>query len=252
MTETQQPSSYTLRLQAAETGAQPAVRAEFQFAPEKPAVGQPGAAAGDLLVQPGENGTHRVIVSLGKAEKCSPEKARRAGGALGNWLIDSGAKALGIDLNHLPECDGQALAQAILEGLKLGAYRFERYKKRAEQPEPITVSLLGGAGQAENQALAERVEAVTNAVILARDISHEPANVINPLSLAERARQVADQWGLKITVLDEHQLQELGAGAILAVGQGSQTPPRLIILEYAGQGTVDEHAYRAGGQSHHL
>jgi leucyl aminopeptidase len=70
---------------------------------------------------------------------------------------------------------------------------------------------------------------------LARSLAHQPANVINPITLAERARVVAERSGLKITVLDDRQLAEMGAGAILAVGRGSQTPARMIILEYAGQ-----------------
>ncbi|RPJ41247.1 MAG: leucyl aminopeptidase, partial [Chloroflexi bacterium] len=73
------------------------------------------------------------------------------------------------------------------------------------------------------------------AVKMARDLSHEPANIINPLTLSERAQQVAQQAGLKLQILDDQQLAEMGAGAILAVGQGSQTGPCMIILEYAGQ-----------------
>jgi leucyl aminopeptidase len=72
---------------------------------------------------------------------------------------------------------------------------------------------------------------------MARDLSHEPANIINPVTLAERARTVAGQYGLGFKVVDEQALAEMGAGAILGVGRGSKTPPRFIILEYAGDGS---------------
>jgi leucyl aminopeptidase len=223
------------RLTLIATAGQPAsaLIVELRFAPELPAVGQPGEDPGDLFLVQRADGGHTLVVSLGKSKKYSPEMARRAGGGLGKWLAENGAKEAAINLDTLPEPGENA--QALLEGLKLGAYRFDRYKQSDTPAPEITASVFGGAGQPANLALVERVEAVTKAVILARDLSHEPANVINPPSLAERARQVAEQSGLKIRVLDERQLAEMGAGAILAVGQGSQTPPRMIILEYPGQ-----------------
>jgi leucyl aminopeptidase len=60
--------------------------------------------------------------------------------------------------------------------------------------------------------------------------------VINPVTLAERARTLAEKCGLGFSVLDEGELEELGAGAILSVGQASNTPSRLITLEYPGHG----------------
>ncbi|RPJ41565.1 MAG: hypothetical protein EHM21_13305, partial [Chloroflexi bacterium] len=236
---TQEQQTYNLSLKAA--AGQPegsgALTVEFRFAPEQPEVGQPGDDPGDLFLVQRAGGGHTLVVSLGKAKQYSPEMTRRAGGGLGKWLAENGAREAAIDLDSLPAAgDAQGeYAQALLEGLRLGAYQFKRYKKSEKAAPEITAIVFSAAGQPTNQALVERIGAITRAVMLARDLSHEPANVINPVSLAERARQVAEQCGLKIRVLDERQLSEMGAGAILAVGMGSQTPPRMIILEYAGQ-----------------
>jgi leucyl aminopeptidase len=234
----------SIHLTAAEAGdARSELAAEFQFAPEKPAVGQPGSQPGDLLVLPGAAGRHRLVVSLGKPGACTPEMARRAGGALGRWLAGSGAEQVDLDLDSLrralvdqPGCDFEAISAALCEGVKLGAYRFERYKQRDEQGAVVTARLLSQESDDGIRTLAGRVEAVANAVLMARDLSHEPANVINPLTLAERADEVARRFQLKLRVVEEAELRQMGAGAILAVGQGSRTPPRLIVLEYPGDG----------------
>ncbi len=241
MTENHHQPSYNIHLQAVEgRPANPVVTAEFRFAPDSPRVGQPGKNPGDLLVIPGAQDTCTIIVSLGKAEKVSAEMVRRAGGRLGKWLTESGANQVVIDLDSLPSSpvpntSKAGVSQALLEGLMLGAYHFTQYKENKRENQEITALVFGGDGLQANQALVERVTHVNRAVKMARDLSHEPANIINPLTLAERAQQVAQQAGLKIHILDDHQLAEMGAGAILAVGQGSQTGPRMIILEYAGQ-----------------
>ncbi len=234
-----------IRLQAVGEDVSPAgLAAEFRFAPQKPAVGQPGAQPGDLLVLPRATGGYSVVVSLGKFEAFSAEMARRAGGALGRWLVNSGAEILDLDLDSLrqaltqrPGSEFDEIATALCEGVKLGAYRFDRYKRAEEARASITARLRGKDGQAEYQVLAEQVEAVTNAVLLARDLSHEPANIINPVTLAARAAEIAQKYQLKLRIIDEVELAQMGAGAILAVGQGSQTPPRMIVMEYPGDGS---------------
>ncbi len=241
---TENRPTYPIRLVAAGEETAPAeLSAEFRFAPQKPVVGQPGTQPGDLLVLQRAPGGHTVVVSLGKAESYSAEMARRAGGALGKWLVGYGAELIDIDLDTLklaladqPNFSFMDAANALCEGMKLGAYRFDRYKQRDEASPTITARLRGKDSLESYQVLAGQVEAVTNAVLLARDLSHEPANVINPLTLAERSGEVARKYQLKLRVIDEVELNQMGAGAILAVGKGSQTPPRIIILEYPGNG----------------
>jgi leucyl aminopeptidase len=76
------------------------------------------------------------------------------------------------------------------------------------------------------------IELTCDAVVTARDLAHEPPNVINPVTLARRVQAIAKKSGLKCTVFDERRLAAMKAGGILAVGQGSATPPRMIVLEY--------------------
>lgn len=232
-----------IQFEATEALQPPAdIQAVFKVAPEKAVVGQPGKQPGDLLLVNKPEGGYQVLVSLGSAGKCTTESVRRAGGALGKWLLDSGVAHLDIELDSLQAAGVEGSAAALCEGIKLGGYRFNRYKQKDNAAEPaqnpVRLTLRGGYGPAGNQALIQRVNAVTHAVLLARDLAHEPANVINPVSLAEQAQALAEQAGLKVTVLDEHDLAKLGAGAILAVGRGSRTPPRIVIMEYPGAGAL--------------
>ncbi len=205
---------------------------EFCFATKKPEISNPGKEPGDLIAVTRMDGGTTIIISLGKPDKFSTETARRAGGNLGKWLLKSGAGEIDLNLDLLPVVDDDTLiAQAICEGIRLGGYEFHRYKKHDGDKKEITVHLSG-----KNNHIAQKIEAVTETVLFARDLSHEPANVIQPASLASAARTAAATYNLGFQVIEEAELRAMGAGAILAVGSGSKTPPCLIVLEYPGNG----------------
>jgi leucyl aminopeptidase len=192
--------------------------------------------------QPGEVRLHleekQAAVSLGKADKINAEAVRKAGGLLLKWLEKHAIHAAGLDIDSLASANlpGEAAVQALLEGLLLAAFRFDHYKSSANDRPPVAISLLS-ANPASLEKALERTRIVADAVNLAREWAHEPANVINPVTLAERVQKLAIETGLKCTVLDDKRLAAMGAGAIVAVGKGSNTPARLILLEHAGKGS---------------
>jgi leucyl aminopeptidase len=75
--------------------------------------------------------------------------------------------------------------------------------------------------------------AVAEGVFLARDLVNEPANMLGPVEFAERLRGLAGH-GLEIEVLDEESLRALKMGALLAVGQGSERPSRVVVMQWHG------------------
>lgn len=75
---------------------------------------------------------------------------------------------------------------------------------------------------------------MAEATNLARDMVNEPANFMTPTRMAEEATKLAENHGLKINVLEQEQIQELGMGALLGVAQGSRQPPKFIVLNYEG------------------
>ncbi|MEJ7762425.1 MAG: leucyl aminopeptidase, partial [Thermomicrobiales bacterium] len=158
-----------------------------------------------------------------------------------------GARSRGIALpGPGPGLDPAATLAAVAEGVSLATYRFTTYRGSARSAEPLPAFpdrvTIAGAGPVAGldpdraAAILARVSATGRAVSLARDLVNEPASVLNPVTMAGRARQVAADAGLEIEVLGPDGLAALGAGAMLAVGQGSATPPQMIHLTYRPAG----------------
>ncbi len=119
------------------------------------------------------------------------------------------------------------------------AYRFEQMKSEREPkpPRPKRVSLAlerASAGVAAREI--ERANAIADGVDLAKNLGNLPANVCTPTYLADTAKKMARELGLKCEVLDEKQMQALKMGALLAVARGSAQPPKLIVMRYQGAG----------------
>src|SRR5690606_1314218 len=125
----------------------------------------------------------------------------------------------------------------LAAGLKLRAYRFDRYKTEKKngdggEPEKFSVTLAVPDKAALDRAIAARLPAVEG-TLLARDLVNEPANVLGTEEFAERGRQLAE-LGVTVEVLDEARMRKLGMNSLLAVAQGSARPPRLVVMQWSG------------------
>jgi leucyl aminopeptidase len=209
------------------------VSVDLVVAPDKPSPWTPGKQVGDFLLKQSQDSL-QMLVSLGKDDRIIPDTYRQAGGAVGKWLRQSGAEAVDFEVSIAEFEADPAPLQAFLEGILLGAYTFTTYKNDKGGSTPVSFHLRADKSSAGLRKLVEGVETLASIIYLARDWSHEPANVINPATLAERAIALAKYAGLKCTTLDMKALQEMGAGGIVDVGKGSKTPPQMIVLEYAG------------------
>lgn len=215
------------------------------YAPVTPNVELVGKEAGEIgFVQ--ATGTDNsegqaVKVSLGPAAKVTPEALRRVGAAIVRWLQKHEIGQAAVDLTNLPNLDIKNPEFLLAEGLHLGAYQFDTFKSKKGDATPVEITFLGSQDTIDSiKNQVGEAQKLTLAVNLAREWDHLPANVINPITLADLAQQVASQNNLKFTVLDDRQLADMGAGAIVAVGKGSQAPSRMIILEYPGRGVSSE------------
>lgn len=175
-----------------------------------------------------------LVTSLGKPDKATSETFRKAGGAAAKWLVRSRVEHAALDIDILPLNDVDGALDALFEGLLLGAFHFTRHKSEKHDPIVPNITLLGGGSNIKAQV--ERISTVCAAANLARDWGHEPANMIDPESLTERIADLCRRSGLNLSVLDTSRLAELHAGGILDVGKGSQIPPRMLVIEYQGEG----------------
>ena len=182
------------------------------------------------------SGKSEVVVSLGERAGISCEVIRRAGGAVAAWLGDNGVARAGVEAPVTDSVTERESVHALCEGLLLRDYCFSKHKSKAERRPQLAVDILVKREGTRLSALVRRARVVCAGTIQARDLAHEPPNVLNPVTLARRVRSLAGRWGLKCTVLDHRQLARMKMNALVAVGRASATPSRLIVLEYRGKG----------------
>ncbi|MEX0993519.1 MAG: leucyl aminopeptidase [Solirubrobacterales bacterium] len=191
-----------------------------------------------LLHTDGAIAAARVItVGLGKREDFDSERARNAAAVAYRQAADASAQAIAI---AVPEGTGQATTGAALtEGVLLAAYRFDRYKtkaddddsQRAEQLEIVSNEDIG-------QAIAES-EIIVACQNAARDLQNLPSNVLTPAELADYAiGRAGEVEALEAEVLELEQLEARQMGGLLSVAKGSHQQPKLIVLRYDGGGTA--------------
>jgi len=206
---------------------------QLQTAPELPVLGGASKQVGEVLLLTNVDGKFTAAVSLGKKEKLSAEIFRQAGGGVARWLLKSNATAAELDFDEVMALGLPGAGPALLEGILLGSFQFNRYKKVDDSPTSIALTLRTTHPSLVTP-MVTRAQAICSAVNLARDWAHEPANILNPVTLAERVTALAEQDGLQVSVLNTAELAEMGAGGILNVSKGSSTPPCLIVLQYPG------------------
>jgi len=119
--------------------------------------------------------------------------------------------------------------RAIVEGALVGSFSVETYKTTNTRSSVDRIVFLSG----ERMAL-EQGRIVGDSINWARQLINEPANRKPPRVVAERAREMASSVGLPATILDEAGIRELKMGALLGVSQGSEEPPNLVVINYAG------------------
>jgi leucyl aminopeptidase len=189
-----------------------------------------GKAGQSVVLHTGGALPARRVVAVGVGDG-APQDWRDAGAAAARAAGSGKVKTVVL---APPEDAGAAEVSAFAEGLGTGVYRFERFKSSDPRPAPGRLAVLSASVRSADLARAERVVEAVNA---ARDLVNTPANHLTPTGLADHARGLADGvQGLKVTVLDRARLEKMGAGAMLAVAQGSAQPPRMIVMRYTPPG----------------
>ncbi len=174
-----------------------------------------------------------LAVGPGKKEKFNDAQLRRLAGTAMRYLRTRGVRDVAWMLEEGEIEPGGV--QAVVEGALLGDYDSDPYRTEREGERRIDrLSLAtGGAsvGQAARAAL-ERGRIIAEAQNFTRDLVNEPSNKMTPTLLAQRAQEMAAKFGLGIEVLGPKEIQDLKMGAFWAVAQGSDEPPRLIVMRY--------------------
>jgi leucyl aminopeptidase len=188
-----------------------------------------------LLAPAGSNFDRIAFVGLGDLAKRTPQDWLKLGGSIVPAV--GGATAATIVLERP---DGEAVsaqeAADVALGITLRSYSFDKYKTKKKDDEETPKARRFTIATA-NPAAAERAwvatSAVAEGVAFARDLVNEPANALGPVEFAERLKGLS-KLGVDVKVLAEPELRRAKMGAFLGVAQGSERPPRVVLMHWWG------------------
>jgi leucyl aminopeptidase len=208
-----------------------------------------------------------LVIGLGNEKKFSAECLREAGAATIKAARKQRIRSIAVFPPVIPATlppvpgatpegrDGMIRGLgALAEGILVGSFDYQEYrgsaKKSAEKEEPgvVAATLVSSLeGEKEIRGTVDRARIIAEGQNFARTIASRPGNNINPPSLAKVAQELAREVGIFCRVLDEKEMKRLGMGGILAVGAGSvNTLPRMIVLEYRGDGASGQASGKSG------
>ncbi len=184
------------------------------------------------IVAPANLSAKRVLLMGAGAQAGFDAKASETAGAEGyNALKLGGLKTLAFAWDGL----APALAASAALGVRLAAYRFDRYRtkeKPEKKPTVETVQIVGDDPKAAQDADAP-LTALSEGVTFTRDLVSEPANILFPEEFARRVKEL-EKLGAKVEILGEAEMAKLGMGSLLGVGQGSVRESQLAVIQWLG------------------
>jgi leucyl aminopeptidase len=188
------------------------------------------------LVHP-EQPARVLVVGLGKREEMDAERARVAAALAAKEAARLEAASVAWAVPDAAEAE--SLAAALVEGTLLGDYRFDRFLSRdPDDPPPPRIASLTLVGPPALAEAAETARVCAEAQNRARDLQSLPSNVATPSYLAERAEEIgASSEALTVEVLGREEIAAKQMGGLVAVSQGSEEEPKLIVLRHAGGGS---------------
>jgi leucyl aminopeptidase len=189
----------------------------------------------DILAPQDLKVSRLIVIGAGKLSAIKDNDFLKLGGtAAGKLRAGNDAVTIIAELPRGAMTPDQAAA--VASGVRLRAYKFDRYKtkKKDDEEAPLRaeVSIAVGDVTAARKAFAPGGH-VVDGVIMARELVNEPPNILYPVEFARRASQLR-KLGVDVEILDVKAMTKLGMGALLGVAQGSTQPGRTVIMRWNG------------------
>lgn len=187
-----------------------------------------------LIPTPNNIGAERIlIVGTGK-ETLTNKSALKVINAIATAVSKlSGSVTVALSELSNDAVSENWLAQQLVMALGDATYAYTQTKSKSEDNDtrqPDTLIWLGN----DVSAALEQGDAIAQGVSLAKELGNLPPNICTPSYLAQQAEQLGANDSLKVTIIDEKELEEMGAGAFVSVSKGSSEPGKFIIMEYFG------------------
>ncbi|MDN4072380.1 leucyl aminopeptidase [Fictibacillus terranigra] len=181
------------------------------------------------------------FIGLGRRAAANYETIREAFGKAVQLLKREKREKAAIVLETFESdrlsCD--KLAHAFAEAVVAGSYEFENYKERTNERDKKLTEITVYSSNSQTGAGLATGHAFGAGINTARDLINTPGNLMTPTDLARAAMEIAIKFGMEYEVLDREDMERLGMGALLAVSQGSDEPPKMITVKYKGRDTWD-------------
>ena len=195
----------------------------------------------EILAPAGIDASRLLVIGAGHPSK-ELDRLLLGGYALSQITARKGeAASLIAEVPDMGEASADLFAADLAFGALLRSYAFKKYRTARKSEDGAEDEPRDGVRRltvhcakpdAAAKAFASR-KALAQGIFLARDLVNEPANMLGPVEFAERVRELASA-GVEVEVLDEDQLRALKMGALLAVGQGSDRPSRVVVMQWHG------------------
>jgi leucyl aminopeptidase len=173
-----------------------------------------------------------LLVGVGDPKDYKTAQVSQMAGTSVRSLRSKNAKTIAI----VPRATGDAksIGGATVEGSLIGSFEPDKYRTVDKDQKSIdrVVVCIDGAKEESIKAGLDRGRVVGESVNFTRDLANEPGASMTPTDMAARARQIAEQFGLTVDILDEDRMEQEGMGSLLSVARGSDQPATLIVLKY--------------------
>lgn len=204
-----------------------------------------------LLVYPHRSGKQKggakrlLFIAIGKDHERNSdalrEVCRKLGGEISAKARACHSSKIGIILPLVDPLDVAEVAEAMVEGVLLGDYRFDKYKNKTKKTKEKAfcgiqkISIFSSVSAKKLHLALDKALRTANAACTARDMANEPGNGWTPSCFACYGETLADEFQMKCRVLYKSDMKRLKMGGLLAVNQGSSEPPKLVIVEYKSE-----------------
>ncbi len=186
-----------------------------------------------------------ILQGLGVRKHFTWLGLRHAAGACARTARDSGAKSLALcsDDKLADELNPENVTRALVDGLILGSWTFDHYKSKNESAKDrkelasATLYFVNAERKRAADRMLPRATMMAECTCLARDWGTHPTNVTTIDYMTRRARELSKR-GIRVSAVEMSEMKRLGMNLFVAVGQASEMPPRLVIMDWNPRGAT--------------
>jgi len=171
-----------------------------------------------------------LLLGGGKAKNFTASELRKLAGAAVRFFKPKGIRSFAFLAPENIKSD--EAVKAIVEGAFVGNFDPDTYKSDRKDQKIDSITVVARGEPAKLQKEMDEARIVGESQNFTRDLVNEPSNRLTPTILAERARKMAQEVGLKFEAYGADKIKELKMGAFWGVAQGSDEPPALIVMRY--------------------